>query len=129
MDSNENACYLAVYGTLKQGGLYNHIIAACGRYVDTRRISGWQMYDNHGNYPYAVPGSINDIIVVELWQIPSELLTKVDALEDYPGYYRRTQLQFELEADKTVYAWFYFVDENQVQGLPRIHTGNWETDL
>ena len=125
MNCNDSTCYLAVYGTLKRGGFYNHIIAGRGRYIDTRRNSGWRMYDNFGKYPYAVRGDVDDIIVVELWQIPAELLSKVDDLEDYPGYYQRTQLEFEIEGGEKVKAYFYFVDQKQVEGLARIESGEW----
>ena len=118
-------CYLAVYGTLKRGGFYNHIITGQGRYIDTRRIGGWRMYDNRGNYPYAVRGGKNDCIVTELWEILAELLHKVDALEDYPGYYERTELEFEIEGGKSISAHFYFVSEDKVEGLPRIESGDW----
>ena len=124
--SEMDICYLAAYGTLKRGGFYNHIIAGQGRYIDTRRIPGWKMYDNRGSYPYAVRGAVADTIVVELWQVPADILPKVDALEDYPGYYQRTQLEFEIEGGKNVNAYFYFVDQNQVKDLPQIESGNWQ---
>ena len=126
MNCNDSTCYLAVYGTLKRGGFYNHIIAGRGRYIDTRRNSGWRMYDNFGKYPYAVRGSADEMIVVELWQIPAEILPKVDALEDYPGYYQRTKLELEIAGGEIVSAYFYYVSKDKVEGLPQIDSGDWQ---
>ena len=120
----EELFYLAVYGTLRQGGIYNHIISDA-EYVRTMRIANWCMYDNHGQYPFAVAAGSDSSIVVELWEVTSGHLEKVDDLEDYPDLYDKTFLEFELENGCCVKAAFYYVEEQVVSGLDIIPDGDW----
>lgn len=120
----EEICYLAVYGTLRTGGVYNHIISE-GEFVCSMRVANWCMYDNKGQYPFAVRAGGDSSIVVELWAVTAGDMEKVDDLEEYPDLYNKTFLELETGAGSCIRAAFYYVEESAVEGLDLVPGGDW----
>jgi len=112
---DEKRCKVAVYGTLRKG-CANHRYLEDAKYIETGRLSGWNMYSN-GSYPYVAKSSGS--ITVEIYEIDEETLARIDGLEGYPGHYERMRVNTEYGK-----SWLYYVDEVPSRCF-KISSGDW----
>lgn len=108
-----------VYGTLRAGGSNHHLMRTANLVMKNVCLSGYIMYD-FGPYPFVTPCKDESrFIVGEIYEIPSNLLAVLDALEGIEeGLYERI---FE----PRIGAWLYISGRNAPRNLPEIASGDW----
>ena len=112
---------VAVYGSLRKGK-GNHRILDNDRteYLGTTRVSGFDMY-NMGSFPFITDGGGE--ITVEVYRVTdSTTAYRLDALEGYPSFYNRKQVQTEYGL-----AWIYFINDFDVSRYQPVPDGDWVT--
>ena len=110
---------LFVYGTLKRGGSNQHWLeGACWR--GRARLARHNLH-SLGDYPMAVPG--RGVVHGEVYAVDDAVLERLDRLEDVPNEYQRRICGLEDGRQ----AWVYFGRCSQVQGLPRVPYGDWQS--
>lgn len=108
---------VAVYGSLRRG-LHNHVLLEQADYVSRETLPGFKMYSMSA-YPYITPTDPSDEILVELYLVTTEELSRLDTLEGYPGFYSR-----KLVATSQGNAWIYFIStDNPTE--PPVTSGDW----
>lgn len=112
-----------VYGTLKRGGRnhYGRLAGGNGyaKYLGESSIKG-KMYD-FDQFPIVVLGGESDIFG-EIYEIDDITLENIDALQNYPTLFNRSQIR--LENDQI--AWVYHIHEERVGKSPSILSGIWK---
>ena len=109
---------VAVYGTLRKGGVNNHVLTkeAAGKHLG----SFWTPPDYHmydlGAYP-AITLNGSHSILLEVYEVM--YMGPIDTLEGYPDLYLR-------KAISTPYgpSWVYYMTKEEVNGSP-VLSGNW----
>lgn len=97
---------IAVYGTLRRGfGNYSYLLAD-QHFIGEEIISLPFKMVSLGGFPALIPSEENNDIVIEVFDIDDEAFRGVDALEGYPAFYNRTQV--ETSHGK---AWIYFITD------------------
>ncbi len=86
------AALLFVYGSLRRGGAWHHVLADAIAVGAARTRSEWRIVPV-GPYPGMVPGT--ESVVGELYLVSTEVLHAVDALEEHPALYRRSVVLLE----------------------------------
>ncbi|MBR9909640.1 MAG: gamma-glutamylcyclotransferase [Gammaproteobacteria bacterium] len=118
MEMHDPGCELVfVYGSLKRGG-HNHYLlqtSVCMGEWRTREL--FSLYDL-GPFP-AVCLEGGSRISGEVYQVSPGTMADLDALEGYPGWYQRTQID-------TCYgrAWIYYLQSAPADGV-LIDCGEW----
>src|SRR5262249_38344841 len=79
-----------VYGTLLSGEA-NHGHLAGARYVGSGRTRAEVELRDLGAYPALIAGGAQ-AVVGEIYEVDEATLAALDALEDHPAYYRRTEI-------------------------------------
>lgn len=99
---------VAVYGSLREG-LGNHRLLQeaikeghARKTRDCRRAVNAKMY-SLGAFPALHPSTDTHPITFECYRVNKEALSRLDALEGYPGFYDRTQIMLDDELH-----WIYF---------------------
>lgn len=109
-----------VYGTLRKGGIYHHLIKDAVLVKENYCVSGFKLYDFQHWYPYMVRGeSVEDYVIGEIYQVDSIMLQKLHILEDIEHEVYR----FEYLPDHQVYTYLKFDD--QVANLIPVAGGDW----
>lgn len=114
---------VAVYGTLKEGFSNYRLYLAEVKPRVARLVSlPYRMYDN-GAYPMLVPagGDEWNPIWVEIFDVDSETLRALDALEAPYGYWRESIETEELGERIEI----YLHPSPAPQGFERVPSGNW----
>lgn len=77
---------IAVYGTLRKG-CYNYKSKGLdvAKYKGDERVTGFVMHHN-GSYPMIVRSDENDSILVEVYEVPSEVALPIIQMETGAGY-------------------------------------------
>lgn len=112
---------VAVYGSLRKGK-GNHRILDNDRteYLGTTRVSGFDMY-SMGSFPFITDGGGE--ITVEVYRVTDGTTAfRLDALEGYPSFYDRKQVQTEYGL-----AWIYFINDYDVSRFQPVPDGDWVT--
>lgn len=112
---------VAVYGTLRkdQG---NHRLLETAKYLGTDKTEPkFSMY-SLGYFPYIVEQG-DTAVTVEVYDVDDHTFDRLDALEGYPGFYNRKQI------DTTSYkdVWVYLFDEATSDDY-QIDSGDWLTE-
>ena len=87
--------YVAVYGTLKKGYRYHHLMGD-SKFIGTYyTVDKFDMYyiDAYHSYPYITDGDSS--IKVEVYKVSDETLRDLDILEDAPELYERRTVLLE----------------------------------
>ncbi len=105
-----------VYGTLRQGEDNHHFLEGCELVAQFRTGPAFALYDL-GLYPGMVQGQQE--IYGEIYRINTQILAKLDHLEDVPYEYRREKMSTPFGE-----AWVYlYQDDSQL--LEPIDSGDW----
>lgn len=111
---------VAVYGTLRQGH-GNHRILAEGnaelKGAFRTNNNEWRMV-SLGGFPACVPGDGN--ISVEVYEVDSPTLERLDCLEGYPTLYQKGGLMTPWGQ-----ATIYVMSSGAIRGAPHIESGDW----
>lgn len=110
---------LFIYGLLREGQSYDHVLARCPR-DGPYRLDGFALYDL-GRYPGAVHGP--GTIVGEICRIDDpalfDVLDEIEGVHAEPPLYTREQVTVDGAP-----AWIYVYDR-PVDVAPRIRSGDW----
>ncbi len=110
---------LAVYGTLRRKGGANVMLRLVGaEFVGKGIVRGYKLYASR--IPFAVKGSPNDSIVVEVYDVPNE---KVPLIDFYESGYERVKVVVDMESKK-LEAWLYEW-KGDLEGCERLECGDW----
>ena len=105
-----------VYGTLRQGEDNHHYLLESEYLGQYETTADYSLY-NLGEYPGLIKG--HQSIVGEVYRISSEVLEKLDILEDIPNEYRRESLDTPFGL-----AWIYLYQKS-TQPEEEILSGDW----
>jgi gamma-glutamylcyclotransferase (GGCT)/AIG2-like uncharacterized protein YtfP len=84
---------LFVYGTLMRGER-NHRTLRGARFAgEVQTLARYTLLDL-GGFPALQEGGTS-VVKGELWEVPPDVLARVDRLEGHPGFYRRGPVQLE----------------------------------
>lgn len=90
---------LFVYGTLKAGGSNHRLLQeAFAKFLHEDYIAG--MLFDAGPWPIAIPGK--NVIFGEVYEIPPNLISKLDRLEGHPNLFERREAQTEGWKDNVI---------------------------
>lgn len=106
---------VAVYGTLKKG-FHNHFLMKNSTFIGEGTAPG-KMY-SAGGYPIATKEE--GTMKVELYAVPGEDISSLDALEGHPEWYTREEVETSLGP-----AWIYYQPEENVSSRPVVESGEW----
>ena len=121
MKSNETF-KVAVYGTLLAGERNEgYADGAISRVPCTIRGT---LYDTGWNYPAFVPGEDGREVKAEVLTVDAKVLKSMDALEGYPRFYRRDEVEATL-ADGTVVRAMVYVMNRLPERAAVIASGDW----
>jgi gamma-glutamylcyclotransferase (GGCT)/AIG2-like uncharacterized protein YtfP len=111
---------LFVYGLLREGQNYGHILAGCTR-SGPHTVEGVALYDL-GEYPGAVRAPA--VVVGDVYEIEDaavlDILDRLEGVHEQPPLYIRESCQPDGQSD----AWIYLYDR-PVGEAPRIASGDW----
>jgi len=74
---------IVVYGTLRRGGSLNGYLGADQKYIETKRIEGWDMFSLNA-YPYIRRGEGS--IVVDVFDVSEDNFDRTSQMERAAGY-------------------------------------------
>jgi gamma-glutamylcyclotransferase (GGCT)/AIG2-like uncharacterized protein YtfP len=113
---------LFVYGLLREGQNYGHILAGC-KSSGPYKVEGFALYDL-GDYPGAVRAPA--IVVGDLFELEDaavfDILDQLEGVNEQPPLYTRERCTPIGQAA----AWIYLYDR-PVGSAPRIASGDWLT--
>jgi gamma-glutamylaminecyclotransferase len=110
-----------VYGTLLAGEANHHWLGDA-EFLGADVIAGAELLDL-GEYPMLRPGT--NTVYGEVYGVSSEILAKLDELEEQPIVYRRQQNK--LCSGRL--AWVYWGQPAYAVGYPGINSGSWRDRL
>ena len=103
--------YVFVYGTLKKGFQYHHLIENSTFIGTAKTKKKYAMYQN--DYPCVVKNEAVSFIYGEVYSVEDSTLKNLDLLEGHPDSYCREQVQVMLDIDSLIMsAWLYFNSDN-----------------
>lgn len=108
-----------VYGTLRVGEPYHHLIYACEYLGQHRTLPHYELIDL-GHYPGIITGGTTAIIG-DLYVADAQTLQKLDEYEGYPDDYTREPVQ--LEGGSIAIAYIYRLG---AADYPTIPSGDWK---
>ncbi len=108
-----------VYGTLRVGEPYHHLMSAC-EYLGARTTAPQYELVNIGRYPGLILHGATSI-QGDLFLVSPEILEKLDEYEGYPEDYSRETI--DLAGSETATAYIYRLN---VENCPKIASGDWK---
>lgn len=111
--------HLFVYGTLRQGEANHHHLAAAGFLGFAHTQPTFDLVDL-GGYPGMIPGGCTQV-AGELYAVGEATVVALDALEEHPHYYQRTEIHL---ADSRAVSCYLF-PRALAAGAPLIPSGDW----
>lgn len=109
-----------VYGTLKKGGRYHHLLEDSEFLGDDDTVDSYTLR-SLGPFPGVTLESCIKI-KGELYSINENILKKLDILEGYPHFYNRIIIGLESGNN----AWMYYLtDSEEYITCPIIESGEW----
>ena len=113
---------IAVYGTLRKDQGNDGLLRGSPLVARGVTESLFKMYST-GGFPICVPHPQGVGITVEVYAVDDNVLSNVDSLEGYPGWYKREQYTV-LTDDGVQTAWMYYMDEPS-RSMPEVYSGDW----
>ena len=108
-----------VYGTLMSGERNHGLLGKCALVGEGRTAPYYELVSLE-NYPGMVRGGRTSVLG-EVYDVDSATLWLMDQLEGHPHYYQRGLVSTDW--GELVQA--YLLPALEVEGLPRIHDGDW----
>lgn len=97
---------LFVYGTLKQG-FSNHYFLKDAEFVaPAKTVERYALFVDE--FPHVYPKDPVCSIQGEVYHVDFSTLTRIDALEGHPNFYRRELVEVRLQSGEATKAWIYF---------------------
>jgi len=119
MNTTGQTVRVFVYGTLRIGEPYHHLMSAC-EYLGQCTTKAEFALINLGRYPGIIrDGSTS--IVGDLYIVGPQTLQELDEYEGYPDYYTRESIQ--LADGNTAIAYIYIRDTLEFSEIP---SGDWK---
>lgn len=119
MNTTAQPTRVFVYGTLRVGEPYHHLMSAC-EYLGQCSTAPQFALINLGRYPGIIrEGSTS--IVGDLYLVDAQTLQNLDEYEGYPTYYTRESIQ--LAGGNTAIAYIYI---RCTVDCPQIPSGDWK---
>jgi gamma-glutamylcyclotransferase (GGCT)/AIG2-like uncharacterized protein YtfP/lysophospholipase L1-like esterase len=103
-----------VYGTLKQGGCRSHVLKGQRFLAAAKTVANYRMY-NTGSYPALVEEERGVPVEGEVWEIDSDCLRLLDAIECVPELYQRKPVALMDPSTDDVQTYVY---QKSVVGMP-----------
>ena len=119
MRSSSKSNLVFVYGTLRQGGKYHHLLANAVYESTTQTPARYTLVDV-GSYP-AMLNQGEQAVVGEVYAMDDATLKALDVLEGTPHLYVREQIELQ----NGTLAWVYFLLPHLAKGLPSITSGDY----
>ena len=119
MHDQQNENLVFVYGTLRQGGRYHHLLEQA-TYLGTAKTSPRYVLVDVGSYPAMLKNG-TQVIHGEVYEVNAPTLKELDVLEGVPELYTREQILLE---DGSM-VWTYFMVPHLAQDLPIIGSGDY----
>ena len=119
MHDQQNENLVFVYGTLRQGGRYHHLLEQA-TFLGAAKTSPRYVLVDVGSYPAMLKNG-TQAIHGEVYRVHEHTLKELDILEGVPELYTREQIHL---SDGTV-AWVYFMPPHLGQDLPVIESGDY----
>ena len=119
MAETTNLIRVFVYGTLRLGETYHHLMSAC-EYLGPRSTAPEYELVNIGRYPGLIMDGATSVRG-DLFLVTPEILEKLDEYEGYPEDYSRESI--DLEGAETAVAYIYRLN---VENCPKIVSGDWK---
>ncbi len=110
-----------VYGTLRKGECRNYILSDC-QFLGYAKAKGFVLY-NIGAFPGMVEGEGE--VIGEVYEIPKDLLEKLDWVEGVPDLFRREIIEVRLEDGQTISVYAYIYNRG-VKNKLLIPSGDWK---
>lgn len=100
-----NTTRVGVYGTLKQGHGNHRLLEHVPR-SGVGFVSGHRLYQS--GIPFLVADKTSEYdVLVELYDVDDETLSRLDSLEGHPRCYCRKELEVVLQDGSSTIAWVY----------------------
>jgi gamma-glutamylaminecyclotransferase len=133
---SENNSLVAVYGTLRQGGRWHHLLSESLLLDFGYTYHSYALY--LAEYPCVNKEQALYPIRVEVYKVTPQTLHSLDELEEHPNIYLRELIPVLLDKGEQIQAWLYFfpnatgqllqhgdfVKENQVATSRDRYSGN-----
>lgn len=111
-----NSTTVFVYGTLMTNHPNHYLLNLVGTPAVT--VDSHYEMQNHGGFP-SINKDGNTQVVGEVFEVNQYQLARLDRLENHPNWYKREEVQVELENGEVVTAWVYIMASAR----------RWDTDL
>ncbi|WP_045218791.1 gamma-glutamylcyclotransferase family protein [Desulfonatronum thioautotrophicum] len=112
-----------VYGTLRRGFTYHHLLSGSPFLGDGRTADRYSLWMNE--YPCVCRHPSLTRIHGELYRVTPAILALLDELEDHPRLYRREATAIVLNEHEAVRAWMYFFPKPQGIAIPSGDFADW----
>ena len=119
MVQRANPIRIFVYGTLRRGEPYHHLMSAC-EYLGTRKTLPKYELVNIGHYPGLLSRG-NTAVTGDLYLVDSETLDKLDEYEGYPEDYSREYVDLVGSEQAVAYMYRLNTDDCSI-----ISSGDWK---
>lgn len=104
--NKDNSILVAVYGSLKSGESNNGLLINSELLGSGTTLPNYDLLDFKA-YPGAIPGT--NSLRVEVWNVDSDTLLRLDRLESHPHFYKREEIVITLDSGAIVTAWMYII--------------------
>jgi gamma-glutamylaminecyclotransferase len=112
-----------VYGTLKKGCPNHHLLNGSPLVATGATAKGYRMFANQF-FPMIVRDRNGYKIHGEVYAVPTEVLSRLDALEGHPHHYNRDAVTIIAKDGTKIMAWVY-VYCLEILDQKEVTTGNW----
>ncbi|MGB3585867.1 MAG: gamma-glutamylcyclotransferase family protein [Tunicatimonas sp.] len=119
-DKKEVIYKIFVYGTLRQGGIYDHYLASSELVQAGYRLPGYALYDYQHWYPYMI-AQTGSSVVGDIYRVSEVALTVLHELEGVDEQLYR----FIYLAERQFYTYLKY--DTDIAGLPYVESGDWLT--
>jgi len=109
-----------VYGTLKRGFPNHFFLEGQKRLGGATTADTYALYEDE--YPLVSRQERVSRIRGEVYEVGDTILKRLDTLEDHPAFYRREEVEVDLDSGERVTAWLYFFPEPRGRLFPE---GDW----
>ena len=105
------------YGTIMRGGAFHHLLKD-SQFLGEGSFTG-NLYWHRSGIPYAKLDQ-DGLVHGEIYEVPEELVPRLDSLEGHPTWYRRVVVKL-LEGFA---AWVY-IYQGSVEGMEKVPEGRY----